>query len=136
MRRIIRVLLAFSGACGSVAAAPPSGPTLDITPSIERRAETQVTLGQRLSLNLRNRVQSGGLWRLASDPQPNLRFLGSRLTQPQANLPDVPFDQVFEFATLKAGKTALRFEFAAPEPANAPALRVLIMTVTITGPKR
>lgn len=98
---------------------------------IERSAATSVVLGQRLTLRLPNRVESGRTWYLMNAPGPQLQFVGQRLERPKIELPDFSQDQIFEFNTKQAGVKLLRFGYGVGP--GQPALRILNMTVTVTG---
>lgn len=106
--------------------AAPSQPA-----DIERKAATSVVLGQRLTLRLPNRVESGRTWYLMNAPGPNLQFVSQRMERPKIELPDFSQDQIFEFNTKQAGVKVLRFGYGIGP--GQPALRILNMTVTVTG---
>ncbi len=124
MMRIL--ILGFSMAFAQLALADTPAPS-----SIERSAATSVVLGQRLTLRLPNRVESGRTWYLMNAPGPHLQFVSQRLERPKIELPDVAQDQIFEFNTKQAGAKVLRFGYGIGP--GQPALRILNVTVTITG---
>lgn len=120
------VFLGFALALSQpVSAATPS------VSSIERSASTSVVLGQRLTLRLPNRVESGRTWYLLTAPGPQLQFVSQRLERPKIELPDFSQDQIFEFNTKQSGVKVLRFGYGVGP--GQPALRILNMTVTIKG---
>jgi hypothetical protein len=100
-------------------------------PDIERSAATSVVLGQRLTLRLPNRVESGRTWYLMNSPRPELDYVGQRFERPEIELPDVAKNQIFEFNTRKSGVKILKFGYGIGP--GQPALRILNMTVTIKG---
>jgi hypothetical protein len=100
-------------------------------PEIVRTATASVVLGQRLTLRLPNRVESGRAWYLKTAPGPELQFVRQYSARPKIELPDFAQDQIFEFNTKKAGVKVLRFTYAASQE-GAPA-RILNITVTIKG---
>ncbi len=124
MMRMIVLGLALWLMPQGIAAAPAN-------PDIERKAATSVVLGQRLTLRLPNRVESGRTWYLMNAPGPNLQFVSQRMERPKIELPDFSQDQIFEFNTKQAGVKVLRFGYGLG--AGQPALRILNVTVTITG---
>jgi predicted secreted protein len=128
---IMRALLTWSWAVALAAVAIPAASVPVTNPDIVRSATTSVVLGQRLTLRLPNRVESGRAWFLRTAPGPELQFVRQYTTRAKIELPDFPQDQIFEFNTKKPGVKVLRFTYASSQE-GAP-LRVLNMTVTITG---
>jgi hypothetical protein len=124
MLRTLIIGLAVLAAAPALAAAP-------VASDIERSASTSVVLGQRLTLRLPNRVESGRTWYLMNAPGPHLQFVSQRLERPKIELPDFSQDQIFEFNTKQAGVKVLKFGYGVGP--GQPALRILNMTVRITG---
>jgi predicted secreted protein len=102
-----------------------------VATDIQRRAATSVVLGQRLTLRLPNRVESGRTWYLMNSPLPELQFVSQRMERPEIELPDVAQNQIFEFNTRKSGVKLLRFGYGVGP--GQPAQRILNVTVTIKG---
>jgi hypothetical protein len=98
---------------------------------IQRSASTSVVLGQRLTLRLPNRVESGRAWYLLNSPLPELQFVSQRMERPEIELPDVAQNQIFEFNTKRSGVKVLTFGYSVGP--GEPAQRILNVTVTITG---
>lgn len=101
------------------------------TSDIQRSAQTSVVMGQRLTLRLPNRVESGRTWYLLNSPAPELQFVSQRFERPEIELPDVAQNQIFEFNTKRPGVKVLRFAYGVGPGQQS--LRILNMTVTIKG---
>jgi hypothetical protein len=115
----------------TLALASPAAVAAPATADIERSAKTSVVMGQRLTLRLPNRVESGRTWYLINSPEPELQYVSQRFERPEIELPDVAQNQIFEFNTKKPGVKVLRFGYGVGP--GQPALRILNITVTITG---
>jgi hypothetical protein len=111
--------------------AQPAYAAAPVASDIERTASTSIVLGQRLTLRLPNRVESGRTWYLMNTPAPHLQFVSQRLERPKVELPDFTQDQIFEFNTKQAGLKILRFGYGIGPGHKA--LRILTVNVTITG---
>lgn len=125
---MIRLLL-LSIALGL--AGPAQAAAAATTADIERAARTSVVMGQRLTLRLPNRVESGRTWFLINSPAPELQYVSQRFERPEIELPDVARNQIFEFNTKKPGVKVLRFGYGVGP--GQPVSRILNVTVTIKG---